>query len=330
MSEQIHPPNTQLPPSTTTVLVFDTNAYIDLVDNLSLEQCRALAEQMRAAAHDRREAILASPTVIWELVTHLADTSDPSYGRCMKALVFLAHHTEAWGAADHRLQCVPFGSALMCHALFGEAAPNDTANADALQKMAVHARINAPDLSDPAFKANAIAFSTTMSAKEKAWLEDMKQLIAALEPSNATRIVGDGTDDEIRKRLRGFFADKHFLPKYSRELVERHAATLGKEFSEQEVVGRVDFIGKTFEAPYRMFAGLMDKVTAPSGINVESRKRKWWNFIWDQDICYLLGPEHFLKDCAVNLVTGDGAFKTAAVNAGCGQRVLTLTEYQAG
>ncbi|QQR86649.1 MAG: hypothetical protein IPJ76_00040 [Flavobacteriales bacterium] len=154
---------------------------------------------MRIAANQRGEAIFASPTVIWELVAHLANKEDRSYNRSMKALVFLAHHAAAWSANDHRLQCVPFGSALTCHALFGKAAENDTRNALALSQMAYHARLHAPDLSDNAFVKNAMEFADQMNEKERAWVISMQRL-------------GSFSSSADQGALQRFFADEHFLP----------------------------------------------------------------------------------------------------------------------
>ncbi|MEO8067581.1 MAG: hypothetical protein ABI599_07815 [Flavobacteriales bacterium] len=321
-------PQAQLPEGTNTIVVFDTNAYRLLSETATLEQARDIGSRLRARAREHGQAVLASPIVIWELVTHLGDTADPAYAVCQRALVMLAHHTEGWVHEDHRLQPLPFGSAFVCHALYGAAAKNDTLNAEALQRMAVHARDHAPDLSDTAFTANAAEFASQMDKKEQEWLGSMKLLIEALAPANAIRIVGEGSDEEIRRRLIDLFSDTHLWPKLSQDVVEQHAATLGFAQSEADLRGRTAFMMRTFEASYRMFAGLMGKLTTPSGINVESRKRKWWNFIWDQDLCYLLGPAHVVGSCDLRLVTGDKAFKTAATAARCDDRVFKLDEYR--
>lgn len=310
--------NAQLPPGTKTIWVFDTNAYIDLAQDITLEECRSRADEMRSSAHQGGEAIFASPIVIWELVTNLADPNAPSYKRSMKALVFLAHHCAAWNVDDHRIQMIPFGSALTCHALFGRASDNDTGNAGALSQLAYQVRLDAPDLSDPVFMANAAEFAKVMDSKEQSWVVDMKQLGTFLGASATTEL-------DARQE---FFKEESFWPRYCRDIVDRHAASISAVQSEEDAQGRAKFLQERFESNYRMFSGLMSKMLAPAGINVESKKRKWWNFIWDEDLCWTIGPAHAIGGSSVHVVTTDGAFHIAATEANCADRVVTLDAYR--
>lgn len=109
--------------------------------------------------------------------------------------------------------------------------------------------------------------------------------------------------------------------------MDRHAASVPTEQSEADAQGRSRFLQEKFEANYRLLAGLIGKLRAPTGINVESKRRKWWNFIWDEDLCWMIGPAHAIGKAPVRFVTTDGAFHTAAAEASCTDRVMTLASY---
>jgi hypothetical protein len=93
MSNNVVPIQPQSPPGTRQIVIFDTNAYRELTFGLSLNDARNKSFQLRQLEVNSGHFALANPVVIWELVAHLADPTDPAYANCLSGMVALAEHT---------------------------------------------------------------------------------------------------------------------------------------------------------------------------------------------------------------------------------------------
>src|SRR5260370_37431885 len=77
----------QIPAGMKRVIIFDTNAYRVLTAKTSLADCRAKAVRLRQAEQAMGVLVLASPTVIWELIAHLDDPHDLAREHSLNTLV---------------------------------------------------------------------------------------------------------------------------------------------------------------------------------------------------------------------------------------------------
>lgn len=82
-------------PEVRKVIIFDANAYRNLTFGLSLNESRAKAKRLRAKEKSAGCAVLAHPIVIWELLSHLVDSTDPGYTHCLHAMVALGEHSSS-------------------------------------------------------------------------------------------------------------------------------------------------------------------------------------------------------------------------------------------
>ena len=147
----------EVPADTKGVVVFDTNAYRVLTYGLTLKNARARAVQLRDLERGAGEMALESPLVVWELLTHLADSSDPAYANCLNALVALGEHTREPQTGG--IAMTMDSEWVVCHYLFNKVPPDAEANVTSLAGIACHIRDHAPSIMDPAVVSNIAAFS---------------------------------------------------------------------------------------------------------------------------------------------------------------------------
>src|SRR4051794_17786887 len=69
-----------------TTVVFDTNAYRQLVHGLDAQTVHATLSEVRLREARGGFRRVASPYVMLELLAHLADTDDPAFTDCLHAL----------------------------------------------------------------------------------------------------------------------------------------------------------------------------------------------------------------------------------------------------
>src|SRR5580658_9094738 len=77
---------------------------------------RPTSLRIRAAEVKRSHIVLASPYVIMELASHLAEESDPAFKQCRCALRALAHHCQVH--SEERLYMLADSESLVAKSLF--------------------------------------------------------------------------------------------------------------------------------------------------------------------------------------------------------------------
>jgi hypothetical protein len=150
----------EVPVDTKGVVVFDTNAYRVLTYGLTLENARARAVQLRDLERPAGETALANPLVVWELLTHLAESSDPAYANCLNALVALGEHTRE--PQTGKIAMTTDSECVVCHCLFNKIPLDAEANVTSPAGIACHIRDHAPSITDPVVVSNIAASSREM------------------------------------------------------------------------------------------------------------------------------------------------------------------------
>lgn len=314
----------QAPAGTKSVVIFDTNAYRYLTSDLSLTEARTQALRLRALERNAGVFALASPIVIWELIGHLGDSSDPAYSRCLNALVALAEHT--WSPFDPNAGVCLFAdpTSTVCRELFHTVPPIALKNIQHLSLMAAYVRNHAPNLTLPAALTNLKVFSAELAKTESQWLCDMQKVLNDCDPQIAEKWVGGKTPKEVRKKLRSYFASSAFLDAWAAITVMRHANLLRIRLTNADLIKKTKIMRDVFPVPFHLMSALLQKFPAPQPMKLTSEKKNRANFVWDTAICFSIGGLHAVENSPMFLVTSDKAIKQAAITANCSERVVEL------
>ncbi len=317
----------QAPPGTKKIIIFDTNAYRNLAFGLSLADSRIKALQLRQLEQKAGNFALASPIVIWELIGHLGNTSDPAYHYCLNALVTLAEHT--WSPFDPNAGVCLFADAAstVCRELFRAVPPIAAQNVQNLSKLAAYVKNHAPNLTLPAALTNFKVFSMELAKLETQWLTDMQKILTDCDPTIAKPWVGGKDDRDVRRRLRSYFASQAFMDAWAAITVVRHANILGVKLTPAGLTEKAKIIRDVFPVPFHLMSALLQKFPTPKPMNLSSPKKNRENFICDAAICFSIGGFHQVGSAPMFLVTADKAIKAAATTARCPERVVALPDY---
>lgn len=321
-------PLIRVPSGTTRLTIFDTNAYRELTFGLSLEDARAEAVAIRQMESRQGVLALASPIVIWELASHLADTTDPAYAHCQNALVALAEHTRSSDAHNPGI-CMALDSEwVVCDALFQKTPQGAEQNSSNLAKLANHVRDRAPNLTDPAVLANLQVFAREMARRESTWLADLQQLLQGLDPAAATTTGTPAHNDKAaRKRLHKSLKSAAFGQLWATAAVIHHAGLVGIVLDSSELAGRVKFFREHFSVPFHLMVTLIQNVLGQSHVDLFSPKKKRGNFMWDAGISYVIPSAAATDGTTTQVVTADKAILAAAKSAGCAQAIVSIEDY---
>ena len=313
-----------VPVGTRRVAVFDTNAYRNFTWGLSLEEARARSIQLRELEQGIGEMAFASPLVVWELLAHLADPTDPGYTHCLHAVVALGEHTREPHTGG--IAMTMDSEWVVCHCLFGKGPDGAEANVSNLAGTACYVRDHAPSIADQTAMANLQVFSREMGTRESSWLADVQDLL------NQVNLIGahlpGQTKNKSAAQLRKLIARPQFEELWSMLGVARYAQLAGVTLDGDELEARAAFFQKEFSVPFRLITGLLSNMLNNTKAKLSNPKRKRGNFMWDAGICYMIpGASSSSVTTPMRIVTADKAIVQAAEAAQCADKVIDLTTY---
>ncbi len=318
----------QIPAGTKRVIIFDTNAYRGFSHDLTLGEACVRALQLRRCEQTAGVFVLASPVVVWELITHLADAGDPAYGDCLIAVIMLGEHTLSPTASNGGICLFADAESTVCRELFHRLPSGHEVTCQNLGSLVTYIAKNAPNLTDSIAIQNIKVIANAVAAQEQAWLNQMRIVVAHCDP-NAARLVFGGRDDgEVLRKLRVFFTSDLFMDAWATWMVVTHAAKVNEQIgSPDELRRKTAALRQEFSVPFHLMSALLQKLATPQPPLLSNPKKKRWNFIWDTMIAFSIGSSHEIDDAPVYVVTGDREISDAAIAANCHDRVLKLEDY---
>jgi len=312
----------------TRVVVFDTNAYRVLTYGCSIAESKAKARNLADSEFFTKTKALANPFVIWELISHLADTEDPAYNHCLNALAALVEHTRLPDDKNGGVCRVADGETELCRQLFNQLPPHAAENTSNLSQMASFVWQDAPMITDPVIINNINAFSVAMAEREAAWLDHMEALLSNLRSAGTLESGSESSAKNRTQKTRTLLNSPEFAKICALGKVENLAALLSLPLSPaeaNETSGRLlEIYPSAIQLMTTTVAGWFD---APD-MNLRNPKKKRANFVWDTALCFSFGRHHKIENANVLFVTGDQAIHDAAKNAACPDLVMTLDAYQ--
>lgn len=310
------------------VVVFDTNAYRVLTHGLDLNEARAKALHLRQLETRSGHSALAHPIVVWELLSHLLDSSDPAYTYCLHAVVALGEHTASRENADGAICLIADPLSTVCRELFGRLPPGYQQSLENLGSLVTHIVKQAPILSDPVARQNIENLGRGMAAREQNWLKGMKGgILDHFSPGVVKIFFKGGSDNETLRKVRAYLLSEAFFETWSNYIVDSNADEVGiTTLPPDELRAKAEVVRKLFPVPFRLMCALLQKLATPHPPDLASPRRKRWNFIWDSMISFAIGPGT-IDRAPVYMVTGDGDIVTAAKASGFQDQVLSLDDY---
>lgn len=308
------------------IVVFDTNAYRNLTFGLTTDESRRIARKLADAEHAQGTKALANPFVIWELVSHLANSSDPAYQNCMNSIVALVEHTRQPMDFLGGICRITDGETEICRQLFNRIPPLAEQNCANLSQLASYIWSEAPNLADPNAQTNFTTFSAEMEQKEQAWLNHIEAILNVLWTLDPSFDTAEKQKLEMKKR-REHINGPDFLRQTALGKVISCANLFGLTLSDDDLKKAGDRMEMIFQASLKMMQKTFAKWFDSPDMNLRSPKKKRGNFIWDTALCYGVGSSHAVGDAKIALVTDDGAICDAAIEAGCADRVVKFGDY---
>jgi len=314
------------PEGITRIVIFDTNAYRNLPFGLSCVKAKEFARRLADAEQAASTKALVNPFVLWELVSHLADTHDPAYPKCMSAIVALVEHTRQACDDAGGICRIADGETELCRQLFQRLPPNAEQNSANLSKLASYVWKEAPLLSAPNAQANFRTFRAAMEEREMKWLDHVEAMLSRFRSIDDFAGTLEEQKSEIKKR-RDYLKGAGFVRDMAVGKAMSIAALLGLTPLQDEIKAAGDLMERNFSTSLKLMQKTLANWFDAPEMNLRNPEKRRANFIWDTAICYGIGADRAVGNAKILFVTSENAICEAAEDAGCGDCVMKLTEY---
>jgi len=265
----------------------------------------------------------ASPFVIMELASHLADDKDPDYANCRCAMNALFEHCSTEGGDQLRL--VADSESLLAQFLLGQELPAHRQTTETLATLAkaIHTFGAEPMPTDVIALCSEI--KCQLEERETQFVEDMRQVVLMLNP--ACQDWNPFAADPIGRdqALAAVRAPGSILALASAFVIKAHML-LGMPVPEADLRPMSKAVLERFGASVTMYLRTLEHLVM-TGSNMSKPQRA--NTIWDMQILMGIGQQFADTPGELTLITGDAVVRRSAEQAAAEEYVYRLDEYLA-
>jgi hypothetical protein len=278
-----------LPPGTKQTVIVDTNGYRGLFQHSDLNQTRQKVRALRTLEQRQGIIALAHPVPIQELISHLADPSDPHFSNCLHGLVCLVEHTNAPPDVGGGIRLLADHESTVCQTLSERIPPEHENFSKVLCALAAHVAKRAPCSFDAEALGQIELISQTLEENERIWVNLMK---GVLQKHGATGVAPweFGSDvPETQRKIRAFFDSERFVELLAAAMVLVHVQIARIEISNEELSNMTKVVFQEFRTPLNFLNRILTKMAVPGGYTLEHHKENRGNNLWDFQICFAIG-----------------------------------------
>ncbi|WP_263785309.1 hypothetical protein [Salinibacter grassmerensis] len=305
-------------------LVFDSNVYRNLFRELDFEEARDLGTKLSKKQSEQGDTSYAQLYVVCELLSHLADTSDPAFGDCRHAILGLWNH--CLQESKEMMRFIPDPELQFAKEFYGEIDDQYGALYNNVMYLCkeVNERGESDELTD--IRGNLSEVSRAIEMSEANFVDDvLRQVVNHTDP-NASNWQIFEDDEEAKSEILSFLnsEDSDVIIGISNALRFRDAAGVGEE-SPDEIRAKGKYLAENYKVPMKMYKEILKRIVE-TGCDLTKKNRANW--LWDMQISFFLGPNNHVQGEHLVLVTDDGDILDAADEAGASNYVMELSHYR--
>ena len=307
------------------VVVFDNNAYGDLIEGKPLAEvdaaiARLRSDEMRHGAH-----AVASPLVMMELVALLDDPAAAAYDRAYMAIIALWEHTKVPVGGELRIGLFTDPTSMVCQQLFGVSPTKNQETLDLIAQTCTHIGRDRPDHIEPEVKQIIHAVAEHVRQTEERFVKEIYELVVRpMNPSTEGWAPLRG-NREAQAAARRYLASEDSRIAFGQMQLDNCLEALDKTLSKTEQIEASRFLAKKLVVAATLFNEILGRIVT-AGCNLEKRNRRNW--VWDLYLALGIGADHSVQNKGIHLVTTDRDILTAAEVAGCKDIVYSYATHR--
>ena len=311
------------------IVVFDTNVYLDLTRDLDCRAVECLALRLWERERLRGGLALACPAVMWELLAHLCDPSDPCRDASVKAVTLLAVHCQTLEESTGLNVAASFEGEI-CRVIFHkeiDGLEDLILRLGQICKLVAYLYLKTGNESLAASGCNTGSIetlSTMMAHEEERFKEMFRSDVLTVDPKGRGKRITEVANHAIRDVLKDIRSDS-MLVNLALKLVFGMAGALGEQLGDQQAWNYALQVRTLFPVPLEILRELWERVVT-NEFDIDHPKKQRGNFHWDINIAAVVSG--VIAGESVLLVTSDQAMIRACARAGCGDNVMRTAAYR--
>lgn len=305
------------------IVVFDTNAYRNLVSNLTLDDAKNKIQVIKQYESKKNIMPMMCTTVAMELLTHLADLHNTrSFKSCLNACQVMYIH--CGNSSEFRLLPLPETQIAKEYFNVESQAFIDTqiAIGQILFKISRSPCVNTVN----AYCGTIDKIKKFIASAEQTLADQVECMCKNLDPrfSNWTLFIADNAN---RRKYLDYIHSEEFQNVTASAYLCALAMKLCEqgykiELTEEEIRNKIQTYRQTYQAPLNLRAWFFSQLVN-GGFNLNSNSRT--NFLWDELILYFMGRKCNGEE--ILLVTSDKKMNEAAKRVNQNALIKTYDEY---
>lgn len=304
-------------------VIFDTNGYRDLVAHKTDNQIEKILKRLKDRESKHNIESLISPIVTKELLAHLADKSDPSFDKCLKANRALYFHSGS--EKSYRMLASP--ELLISKAFWNKEIPQKVETIKALGQISYHLATNPSEYVFKKFQKNLNSNRVHVFDSENTFALAMLQFVRTADPNSTSWRPFENDEKSRQKLLASIRSEATSLDIAAGYLVIvfQLLYSLGQvsKMSYDELFDKaVEFV-KIFPEPIALYKVVMENLVN-SEFNILEDSRS--NFVWDTHLMFNIG-KHSIAGDKLHFVTSDKAMIRTALGTDAKYSIWTFDEY---
>jgi hypothetical protein len=309
-----------------TLVVFDNNAYGDLMEGVALTDVRPAVGRLVLQERAADIQAIASPYVMLECAALLADPSKRAHDRAWSNTLALTEHCSVYTAEGRILGLMEDMESQICRMLYDRVPPEIAASVDRVSSLLEYTSESVDRSRLDAVRGDFQEIADRVEAAEQAFVDDVRRhVVEAVNPA-ATDWNPLKSNPDLRRAALGFLRSPEAVIGFAKMHVLKANLHLGIVDSPAEIEEKAKWVAERFRTPAMIYVEILTRIFS-TGFNVSKAKNA--NSLWDIYIAFSTGAAHAIGGRPVLLVTGDDMVLKAAKAASARDHVLTLDEYRA-
>jgi len=307
------------------IVIFDTNAYRNLVVSMDAGDIEAEVKKFRRIEEKAPISAQMHPIVIKELLYHVAGERDKLHYTCVNALNAMYFH-----CGDAKEFKVVAGFDLqLSNFLFGTV-DSDREKIDLqLGEIVASLALKGVDYTLQKYQFNLKQIRAYVKETEDFFKEQLKKFIKKIDPeAESWSILQD--DKKKRAEALEYFKSQEiedeiaaaYITLIHDNLVKRGLITA---MSDVQLKERIQIFKEAYQAGIGLYKEVLQKFVQPD-FNMDAKSRE--NFVWDIHLMFIVGNHReSVTGSSLFLVTSDKEMRNAAKKNGFDLKVFSFPEY---
>jgi hypothetical protein len=303
-------------------VIFDTNAYRNLTFGLTEQQTKNLFDKVRAKETSKNITSILSTVTLMELLTHLADKTDPGYHHCKIATIGAYHHVQE----ENNFRLLPHPELLLEQMLFHRVDTQQQESNLTLGKVAFAIHQGPADDKITEFNTQIQGVKRIVEQHEKDFVDDMLEAITQMD-KDATNWKLFQNDQATKANFLKYLKTDSAVNILARAFVIRTINNLSVQtLAEQDFLNMAQEVGRVFQTALTLYIKVMERMTI-SGYDMTNIKKKRWNTIWDIYLLFCISDENIGGKETV-FITEENWLHEVCAEIGKPTKIMKLVDYK--